>query len=73
MLHAVERNQRSRSAQASLAMDGDSSALVLGCSQELGHDVVGWGRSVQEIQIEVLNALFCELILLILCLVEAHH
>lgn len=73
MLHAVERNERACSTQASLAMDSDGSLFLLGLGQELGDDFIWRGSSVQEVQIQVLDPILDELLLVVLGLVEAHH
>jgi len=72
VLHAVEANQRACAAQASFAVHSDGPGFVFGGCEELGHDLVGRSRPINEKQIEVLDALLRELRLLVLRLVEAH-
>ena len=52
-------------------MNSDCTALVLSSSQELRHNLVRWRCSVNEEQIEMLDALLDKLVLFVLRLVEA--
>ena len=73
MFHTVERNERACSTQTCLAMDGDCFLLRLGVLEEFSDDLVRWGGSIEEVQIQVLYAVFRELCLVVLWLIESHH
>lgn len=74
VLHAVESNESACAAKSSLAVNGDGSVIadfVLCGSEELGHDFIGWGSSIKEVQVEMLDALLGKFGLLILRLVQS--
>ena len=73
VLHAVEGDQRTSSTKTSLAMDRDGSVLSLSCGQELSDDLIRWGSSIQEVQIQVFYSVLDELLLVVLGLVETHN
>lgn len=54
-------------------MDSDGARFVLSGVEELGDNIIRWGRSVQEVQIHVFDTLLGELCLLVLGLVEPHN
>ena len=72
MLHAVEANKRASSTETSLTMDGDCSWFALSGRQELGHNLIRGCCTIQEVQVQVFDALLREFGLLVLGLVKAH-
>ena len=73
MLHAIESNEGSRTTETRLAMDSDAALFCLSSLEELLHDVVWWGRSIQEIEINVLDAGLDEFLFLVLGLIQTHN
>jgi hypothetical protein len=51
VLHAVEGDQGACAAQAGLAMDCDGSFLGFGMFQKLLNNVVGRGRTIEEVEV----------------------
>jgi len=72
VLHAVETNESSSATESSLAVNSDGSRFVLGSSEELWHNLIGWCSAVNEEQIQMLDSLFGELALFVLWLVETN-
>ena len=72
MLHTVKADERACAAEASLAVNSDTALFVLGCRQELRHDLIRGCRSINEEQVEMLDTLLDELVVLVLRLVETH-
>mmetsp|Transcript_148584 Transcript_148584/g.413974 ORF Transcript_148584/g.413974 Transcript_148584/m.413974 type:complete len:253 (+) Transcript_148584:268-1026(+) len=52
-------------------MHGDRAGLILGDMQELRNDVAGWAASIQEVQVDVLDAMVDEASPFVLLLVKA--
>lgn len=73
VLHAIEPNQRACSAKTGLAVNCDSSGLVFCSCEELRDDLIRRCRSIDEEEVEVLDALLGELGLLILRLIETNN
>ena len=71
VLHAVETDESTCAAEASLAVNSNSTTLILSRSQELRDNIIGRGGAISEEQIEMLDSLLCKLALLILGFVEA--
>ena len=71
MFHAIESDKGPCPAEPSLAMNGYRTLFLLGSLQELVDYVIGRCRSIQEIEIDVLDTGLSELLLLILRLVKS--
>ena len=73
MLHTVERNQRACSSEARLTVDRNGAFLFLSGLKELVDNVVWGRRTIQEIQIQVINIGLNEFLTLVLRFVQSHH
>lgn len=78
VLHCVYTDQGASASQASLAMDGNGSGaglieMLLARSEELVNDVLGWGRTIGENHVFVLNALVNERFFIVFWVIETHN
>jgi len=72
MLHGVSSNQRTGSSETSLTMDGDSTLFVFGDLEEVLDDLVTRSRTIQEVEISVLDAVFLESFTVVLLVVKSY-
>ncbi len=73
MLHNIERNQRTRATEACLTVDCDGSFLCLGSCQKLIYDCLRRRRTIEEIEVEMLDSMLREFLLVVLRFIQTHN
>ncbi len=73
MFHGVQSNQRSCPAEPGFAVNGDSAFFLLDCVQELLDNVVFRSRTIQEVEIKMLDPCFHEFIFIVLRFIKSDY
>lgn len=73
VFHSINANQRARSAESSFTVDGECSTFCLRNSQELGYYAVWRRRSINKVQVGVIDAITSEFEAFVLRFIQSDH